>query len=619
MTQIVVGTAGHIDHGKTSLVKALTGIDTDHLNEEKARGMTIDLGFAFLNDTITIIDVPGHEKFIRNMVAGVSTIHMALLVVAADDGIMPQTREHLHILKLLKIPHGVISITKCDKVDDKEWLDLIELEIRELTDGIFQTINIIRTSVVTNLGIEELKQLLIRKSKEMIQEEDRGFFRLQGDRIFSVTGFGTVVTGTVISGQLKKGDVVEVLPGNIQVKVRGIQSHGVDTEYVNKGDRAAINLVGLDIVKLSRGSELVSPGKLKAIRKFTAHIQLIPDINKNLKHGQRIRIHIGTAEVMGRVFLTEKNQLTGGNSGNVIIETEQPIIAASEDRFVLRTYSPMITIGGGTVLTTFIPKSQVKQWVSMLALDRTKRFRQLVSTYKTNPKTIHEWSASLEMTDNYIRQLIKSAGLNISKHSVVYTEDNLKICRKLILEGLNNFHIQQPLRKSMGVDVLKQEIHLSELWLNEVLGIMELEGLICSVASGIALADHQVELAGGEAIQSEKIETELNQSHFIPLTTHELSNRLMINHKNTSEILHVLKDKKKVTEIENGLWMGKKNVAKLQRLILNYFSKYPSMSVAEFKERTGLTRKYAIPVLEYCDRHDYTIRDGNVRLKGENL
>ena len=254
MAHVVIGTAGHIVHGKTALVKALTGTDTDRLAEEQARGMTIDLGFAFLNDNVTIIDVPGHEKFIRNMVAGVSTIHMAMLVVAADDGIMPQTREHLQILRLLSIPQCVVAITKTDLAEDEEWLDLVELDIRELTDGIFKSVEVIRTSVNTGAGIAELKNLLEQKAVTIQQSTDRGFFRLQVDRVFTMPGFGTVTTGTVISGELKKGSTVDVLPGNIKAKVRGIQSHGSEVESVQQGERAAVNISGVDQEKIFRGS-----------------------------------------------------------------------------------------------------------------------------------------------------------------------------------------------------------------------------------------------------------------------------------------------------------------------------------------------------------------------------
>ena len=242
MPHVVIGTAGHIDHGKTSLVKALTGTDTDKLVDEKNRGMTIDLGFAFLNDNITIIDMPGHEKFVRNMVAGVSNIHIALLVVAVDDGIMPQTKEHLQILQILNISTCIIVLTKIDLIEDKEWIDLVELEVREMVKDIFEKIEIVRTSVNTNVGINQLKKILNKQTSSKNKTKTNDIFRLHVDRSFSMTGFGTIVTGTVLSGQLKKGDSVFVLPDNILTKARGIQSHGEEIDLVQTGDRAAINL-----------------------------------------------------------------------------------------------------------------------------------------------------------------------------------------------------------------------------------------------------------------------------------------------------------------------------------------------------------------------------------------
>ncbi|MDP7121761.1 MAG: selenocysteine-specific translation elongation factor, partial [Candidatus Marinimicrobia bacterium] len=253
--QIVVGTAGHIDHGKTALVKALTGTDTDRLAEEKARGMTIDLGFAYLDQSITIIDVPGHEKFIRNMVAGVSTIHIALLVIAADDGIMPQTKEHLHILQLLGVKQGIIALTKTDLADDNDWNDLVELEIQDLiVDTFLKDAPIIRTSVETGEGIDTLKQAILSQSKNIETELDRGFFHLPVDRVFSKTGFGSVVTGTVLSGKAKDGQELEIIPGNQKAKVRGLQTHGTETLSVKMGDRAAINLAGTNLDDLYRGA-----------------------------------------------------------------------------------------------------------------------------------------------------------------------------------------------------------------------------------------------------------------------------------------------------------------------------------------------------------------------------
>ena len=620
MTQVVIGTAGHIDHGKTALVKALTGTDTDRLAEEKARGMTIDLGFAFLNDYVTIIDVPGHEKFIRNMVAGVSTINIALLVVAADDGIMPQTREHLLILKLLNIPQCVVALSKTDLAEDAEWLNLIELEIRELTNGVFNSVDVVRTSVQTNEGIEELKHLLETRAAAVQQSEEESFFRLQADRVFSMTGFGTVVTGTVISGGLKKGDSVNVLPGNISAKVRGIQSHGADVESVQRGDRAAVNLSGVEAEKVFRGSELAAPGKLQAESKFTAHIQLTADMKKELEHLQRVRVHLGTAEVMARVYLTSNKKMTAGSSANVIIEMEQPAVMASEDRFVMRSYSPMHTIGGGTVLTTFIPKGvKIKEWVSELDLGLEKRFEQLVTTFKLNPKTVFEWGKALQMIDNNVRDLVKKTGLNTSRRSFIYSDQNLNTCSELIVKSLEQYHEKNPLRKAMSTDVLQQETRLSEKWLTELLGIMEKDASIRSAGTGVALASHKVELAGGTAELSGKMEKGLRENGFTPMTTKKLSGMLHKAENDVLEILHVLKSAGNVLEIENGVWMHGENMAKLRQSLKGHFDSQNEMNVADFKRMTSLTRKFAIPVLEYCDKQGWTERNGNLRLKGKEL
>ncbi len=620
MTQVVIGTAGHIDHGKTALVKALTGTDTDRLAEEKARGMTIDLGFAFLNDSVTIIDVPGHEKFIRNMVAGVSTINIALLVVAADDGIMPQTREHLLILKLLNIPQCVVALSKTDLAEDAEWLNLIELEIRELTNGVFNSVDVVRTSVQTNEGIEELKHLLETRAAAVQQSEEESFFRLQADRVFSMTGFGTVVTGTVISGGLKKGDSVDVLPGNISVKVRGIQSHGADVESVQRGDRAAVNLSGVEAEKVFRGSELAAPGKLQAESKFTAHIQLTADMKKEMKHRQRVRVHLGTAEVMARVYLTSNKKMTAGSSANVIIELEQPAVMASEDRFVMRSYSPMHTIGGGTVLTTFIPKGvKIKEWVSELDLGLEKRFEQLVTTFKLNPKTVFDWGKALQMTDNNVRDLVKKTGLNTSRRSFIYSDENLNTCSELIIKSLEQYHEKNPLRKGMSTDVLQQETRLSEKWLTELLGIMEKDASIRFAGTGVALASHKVELAGGTAEISGKIEIGLRGNGFTPMTTKELSGMVQKAENDVLEILHVLKSAGNVLEIENGVWMHGENMAKLRKALKSHFDSQNELNVADFKSISGLTRKFAIPVLEYCDKQGWTERNGNLRLKGKEL
>ncbi len=316
MSQVVIGTAGHIDHGKTALVKALTGIDTDTLSEEKARGMTIDLGFAYLDQSITIIDVPGHEKFIRNMAAGVSTIQIGLLAIAADDGIMPQTREHLHILELLGVNRAIIAITKVDLVDDPDWLDLIELEVRELISNVFiNEVQIVRTSINNGEGLQQLKKTIIDESKSIKTEVDRGFFYLPIDRVFKKTGFGTVVTGTVLSGAIEPNQELEILPGNYKVKVRGLQSHRNEILSSKMGERAAVNLSGSELSSLHRGNVIADPGRIKSTTKIIARVSIINDTRWKLKNNQRVHLHIGTTEVVAKAIISD-GPITKGQSGN---------------------------------------------------------------------------------------------------------------------------------------------------------------------------------------------------------------------------------------------------------------------------------------------------------------
>ena len=354
MKQTVIGLSGHIDHGKTALVKALTGVNTDSLTEEQKRGMTIDIGFAFLDENITLIDVPGHEKFVKNMMAGVSAVDVALLVVAADDGVMPQTREHFEILNLLDIPLGIVAINKID-LADKDWLELVELDIGELLQGSFmEDAPILKVSAETGDGVDQLKTTLLDLCKKVPDKQDRGIFRLHVDRVFSMKGYGTVVTGTVNSGSLKIGDTVELLPGSVKSKVRGLQSHGEEVQQVETGDRAAINLQGVEIKQIERGSQIAEIGYLQSLNQMGVTLLLLGSAQKPITQNQRIRIHLGTQEVMARVALADGKTLQPGDDCPALLRLEHPMVAARGDKFIIRSFSPVITIGGGEVMEVLI-------------------------------------------------------------------------------------------------------------------------------------------------------------------------------------------------------------------------------------------------------------------------
>ena len=611
--QIVVGTAGHIDHGKTALVKALTGTDTDRLAEEKARGMTIDLGFAYLDQSITIIDVPGHEKFIRNMVAGVSTIHIALLVIAADDGIMPQTKEHLHILKLLGVKQGIIALTKTDLADDHDWIDLVELEIQDLVaDTFLKDAPIVRTSIETGEGTETLKQTILTQSKNIETVLDRGFFHLPVDRVFSKKGFGSVVTGTVLSGKTKIGSDLEIIPGNQKAKVRGIQTHGTETSSVKMGDRAAINLAGTDLNELYRGTVIADPYWVNSTEKLIAHVTLIEDTRWKLKNRQRVHLHLGTAEVVARAVM--QDPLEAGQSGNALFYLEKPIAALMDERFIIRSLSPMETIGGCVVLDSNpIPiQKELKLWTAYLQESPSERFKQFVSQYWKSPKSLGNWARHFQTTESQVKNWIKSEEIKNEK-GFLFTSEKRDESMEYIREVLTQFHKDNPYKKSLSQDRLKDATHFSTNWLSYILDYMGDE--LINVEGGFALTSHSVVLSDSDASLAKILEDSVKQAGYAILNAKELSSE---NPKITLEILYILKGEGKIIEVGRGLWIHGDVLDKLKDDLCLFFTANPQLNVSDFKTITNTTRKSAIPLLEYCDKHGLTERVGNSRIKGEN-
>ena len=611
--QIVVGTAGHIDHGKTALVKALTGTDTDRLAEEKARGMTIDLGFAYLNQSITIIDVPGHEKFIRNMVAGVSTIHIALLVIAADDGIMPQTKEHLHILKLLGVKQGIIALTKTDLADDHDWIDLIELEIQDLVaDTFLKDAPIVRTSIETGEGTETLKQTILTQSKNIETVLDRGFFHLPVDRVFSKKGFGSVVTGTVLSGKTKIGSDLEIIPGNQKAKVRGIQTHGTETSSVKMGDRAAINLAGTDLNELYRGTVIADPYWVNSTKKLIAHVTLIEDTRWKLKNRQRVHLHLGTAEVVARAMM--QDPLEAGQSGNALFYLEKPIAALMDERFIIRSLSPMETIGGCVVLDSNpMPiRKELKLWTASLQESSSERFKQFVSQYWKSPKSLGNWARHFQTTESQVKSWIKSEEIKNEK-GFLFTSEKRDESMEYVREVLTQFHKDNPYKKSLSQDRLKDATHFSTNWLSYILDYIG--GELINVEGGFALKSHSVVLSDSDASLAKILEDSVKQAGYGILNSKELS---LENPKITLEILYILKGEGKIIEVGRGLWIHGDVLDKLKDDLCLFFTANPQLNVSDFKTITNTTRKSAIPLLEYCDKHGLTERVGNSRIKGEN-
>ena len=622
MQQIVIGTAGHIDHGKTALVKALTGTNTDQLAQEKARGMTIDLGFAYLNEQITIIDVPGHEKFIRNMAAGAANVHIGMLVVAADDGIMPQTKEHLQILDSFSIQGGLVVLTKVDIVNDEEWIDLVELELQDLIKNtVLNGVPIIRVNNLTGDGIEAVKKHLLHIAKEVKIQIRSNEFRMHVDRVFTKKGFGTVVTGTVDSGELHVGDKLELLPNKVNTKVRGIQTHGGNVESVGVGDRAALNLANVERTEVYRGTVLSNPGIIAVTKKVIAHIIMYPNTDWIIKNNQRIRLHIGTAEIMGKVSMAIP-KLKKGQNGSVIIDLEIPLSVAMDDLFVIRSYSPMKTIAQGRILDP-LPSgkwSELKNNIKILSPDPEKRFHTMVLREWKQPRTLNSWKNRCFRKQNVIQQWINAAGLKIeSKSKIVYSNNSLKISDEAILSLVNNIYKRDSFRKTISNEAIIDQLKWSSVWVTFVLANMELEGKIIQSSGRISLSDYRPEITVKDQKDLDFIQGLVDSSGLEPISLKVLIQRSGFKPGRVNGMLHLLNDDNRSEKIGTDLWIAKKYRDEILKYVRGHFEKNKLLSVSNFKDIIGLTRKTAIPLLEYLDQSNYTQRDGNDRRIGSML
>jgi selenocysteine-specific elongation factor len=622
MVQLVVGTAGHIDHGKTALVKALTGTDTDRLEEEKLRGLTIDLGFAFLNDNITIIDVPGHEKFIRNMVAGVSTIQLGLLVVAADDGVMPQTREHLHVLSLLKVRHLFVAITKTDLAVDKAWLKLVEEDIQKLlVDQDFINVPIFRTSVVSGEGINDLKQALLTKAIGDGSEDNRDFFRLPIDRVFLKKGFGLIVTGTVISGSIKKGDELDLFPIGERIKVRALQTHGKEVSIVSRGDRAAVNISGTNRENVFRGAQLVSVKKLQSVEQMLVRLSLVGNTRWKIKTRQRIRIHIGTDEIMGKVILFN-GTLKSGDTDNALVALERPCAAAADDRFVIRSYSPMETIGGGLVLLVNPDSSirRMKSWIPKLSEVLSDRMSTVIKQYKNKPRSVREWADTFQISEKIVLKILKNNGYHIhSENKLVYRQSFINEIKNDVLGLIENYHKENPYREGVSKEELRNKLGISAEWTDIVLKECTVSNLIELKNANYSLKDRALTLTKNDKNIVDQLSHELKLSGYRPLSVENLNSLLPDSSKRFVELLHVLQNQGIVCEITEGQWITVDSLNQLKSILRKHFSSNLNLSVPDFKELTKLTRKSAIPLLEYFDKIQFTERKENIRNKGKKF
>jgi len=620
MKQTVIGLSGHIDHGKTALVKALTGVNTDSLTEEQKRGMTIDIGFAFLDENITLIDVPGHEKFVKNMMAGVSAVDVALLVVAADDGVMPQTREHFEILNLLDIPLGIVAINKID-LADKDWLELVELDIGELLLGSFmEDAPILKVSAETGDGVDQLKTTLLDLCKKVPDKQDRGIFRLHVDRVFSMKGYGTVVTGTVNSGSLKIGDTVELLPGSVKSKVRGLQSHGEEVQQVETGDRAAINLQGVEIKQIERGSQIAEIGYLQSLNQMGVTLLLLGSAQKPITQNQRIRIHLGTQEVMARVALTDGKTLQPGDDCPALLRLEQPMVAARGDKFIIRSFSPVITIGGGEVMEVLIEEKWkiVKEKLQNLyESPKSDQLIHLVQEEGAKPITPEKLQYRIGISKEQINAIVEEKEelfwLTHKQGKWLLTQNQWNELKNSIHNFLKKYHAKNPLNAGAQKEEIRQHLNCENSILEALLQSMLDDKSISQKGELFLNPNFSITLSSEDDSLQNSILNQLDQEGFTSSTLAQLSLKTGNSKEKLMQVLNVAEQQGKLLRIDGKLMFTQKNFIILREKVNQFFSNHPEMSVSEFKELAHTSRKYAVPLLEYFDKKKITYREGNIR------
>jgi selenocysteine-specific elongation factor len=625
---VVMGMAGHIDHGKTAIVKALTGIDTDRLKEEKERGMTTDLGFAFLGDEVAIIDVPGHERFVKTMVAGVTGVDLALLVVAADDGVMPQTREHLEILRLLNIPRGLIAVNKIDIVE-AAWVDMVRSDIQQLVKGTFlEESPIYNVSAVTGEGIDELRRAIIREAGMVRRRADKGVFRMPIDRVFTIKGFGTVVAGTIASGSIHLEDTVELLPIGRSLRVRGLQVHDHPVQESVIGLRTAINLQGLEREVVERGNVLGSPGYFRSTSMMDAHLVYLPTAPAPLQHRTRIRVHIGTTEVVARVVILDQEHLKPGREGFVQFHFEQPIVADEGDRFVLRSYSPLQTLGGGTVLDVRPGKHRrfqhdvLDRLQQILKGDPAEHVLQQLQRNLAAPLTAGDIARTAgippETCRHHLASLEERSRVVHFEGDTWYATSNTLILRVHVLEALKRFHQENPLRSGLpGVELhSRMRPAIDKRLLAFVLDDLCRDGRIVKHGDHLACEGHAVSLSADQKRLKDLILQKYLAAPLAPPGVKDIAAELG---KAAEKVIAYLTESGELIHLEEDLLMHKNGIAEARKRLSVYLHTHRKGTTSELRQHLAMTRKHVVPLLEYLDRIAFTERHEEVRMLKEDL
>ena len=629
MKHVIIGTAGHVDHGKTLLIKALTGIDTDRLIEEKKRGITIELGFAHLDwpdgTQAGIVDVPGHEKFIKNMLAGAGGIDLAMLVIAADDGIMPQTVEHLDILTLLGIKDGLIVITKADTVDP-EWLEMMREEIREKTEGSFlEGKPIVAVSAYTGQGIPELKEMLRDLVHKAEEKSLRIPFRLPIDRVFSVDGFGTVVTGTLIEGSMNEGDLAQLVPSGAETRIRNLQVHGKDVETAYAGQRVAINLAGLKKTDIRRGDVVAKPGSVRVSRMLDVKLQNLKDSGRIIKHDSQVHLFHGAAELLAKVVLFGQDALRPGESCYAQLRLTEPIASKNGDRFVIRFFSPLETIGGGVILDDQ-PRRHKRSDSSIRNVLQIKESGsrddltvQLLREFGTRLPTANQLMAKLQREEADIAQELEalcSRGSALQplpgRYIAAGTVDKVwKDCEEILLL----YHKQNPLHAGIKSAELRQKLFkgMDQTCADALIGILKQEGKLRKIADSYALSDFTVTLTKRQRSIREKI-LKIYTSAGIetPITEHIMEQFPTNERTDFKQVLESLLSSGELVMLIPQICLHRDTYAAIVEAAKTHFETNETLTLAQLRDLLNTSRKYAQAIIEYFDKLHITRKDGDI-------
>jgi len=631
MKHVILGTAGHIDHGKTSLVKALTGVDTDRLKEEKERGITIELGFTFLDlpsgIRLGIIDVPGHEKFVKHMVAGVWGIDLVALVIAADEGVMPQTREHLDICRLLRVKTGLVVLTKIDLLD-RELLELVEEEVTGIVEDTFlKDAPILPVSSVTGEGIPQLLSALDLLSQEIRERSSGGLFRLPIDRVFTMKGFGTVVTGTMISGSLSLGETIQVLPSGLEGKVRSLQVYGRSVEKTVAGERAAVNLQGVETSAIERGDVLVRPNTLSPSRLIDAYLEYLPDAPRSLKHRTKQRFHVGTTLTNASIFLLDRDELAPGETGFVQLRLESPVVALPQDRFVIRGSSAIQTIGGGVILDGHPDKH--KRFSASVVADlsllkdgtREQALRQYIDHSGVGGVNLEELLNRVEMSSSDVQSIIRQmAGrgdlLVIDSEKLkVIASGSYQMLRGRALAQLGEFHQRFPMKSGLSKEELRTklppeiDVKLFQILISELIQSKE----VVLEKDKLRLSGHHISSVDLKGL-AKRVEAAVLKGGLQPPSPKELSEEWSETEGEVRAIFEHLVHEGVLVRIKNEMYFHRIPFENLREKLVTHLKKHQEITTPQFKEMAQASRKYVIPLIEYFDQTKLTLRLGEKRV-----